>query len=211
MITMTGPPIPMPPRPTAQPSYAGVAGQGIVPLVNTAMGYLDDIARANAENPGTTIGVEFLFPGTPLGDAIYAAFEYVVSGSKTGMNTHYQQSQQPQQDAPPPVNMRDAFLVAMRDSGMFPQASDATVTPVMLASLARCYLIGRVDALRSTPGGWQQVEAFHRDYQFVLQQGWVPDQSWKWWAAAPQAAPFRMQGNVGSALANHMAAPPVWG
>lgn len=176
------------------------------------LGYLDDIARQLTTDPQAHVPLQILGPSEAFAADIVALATHAANTGGPQMNQ--QPSQNGQQQVAPslsPVNMREAFLNDMRASEMYPQAAQ-TVSPPMLAALARVYLMGRASEVKRTSGGWKTVEAIWREYEYVMNPGWVPDHSWRWWESAPPAAqPFRMAGAAGSSLASHMAAPPVWG
>lgn len=173
------------------------------------LGYLDDIARQLTVSPDAQVPLLILGPSEALTTDIVALVKHATT---TGGPARMDYSQQQQPDAPTATaDMREGFLTDMRSSWMFPDASETTVTPPMLAALVRVYLIGRMSEVRRSSGGWKAAEVAQRDYGHVMQPHWVPGPEWRWWAvAAPVAAPFRMPGHTGQGLADFMSQPPVW-
>lgn len=106
-------------------------------------------------------------------------------------------------------DLRADFVAAMRDSRNFPDASDNTIPPAMLAGMAKAYVAGRIDEMRRVQGGWKFAQDALNQFGYVMQPGWMPDQSWRWWLI-PIQGPMTQNTGIGNALASHMAQPPSW-
>lgn len=187
---------------------------------------LDDAARQLTMNPEAQIPLMLLGPSEAFTADILVLVDHATKVPAASANGQYPQEQQ---QAPPPYQqeqpqqqgvpaqptqagvVRSSFTDSVRSSGMYPQASDATVPPPMLATMVRIYIMGRMDEVKRSSGGWKVCEQWQREYQYVFDPSWVPDQSWKWWIApVQQAQPFRMAGGFGSSVASHMAQAPQW-
>lgn len=200
----------------SSPSTNGQQQPTPLDIANNLIEFLDQTNQHGTTNPDAMLPVTLLMAGGRVGDDVYRLCSHVIeieSNKRKNQQPQQQRDQRMQQqddhsDAPP-SDIKQAFIAAMRDSNFIRDANDQSVPTPMLAALARCYIIGRVDEMRRIEGGWKSAEKVERDYGFILDPNWMPDSSWRWWTVVPKAA-FRMPGPVGNAFAEHMNTVPQW-